>query len=348
MEIFICVLLLVIGIILIVKGGDWFVDAASWIAKVSGIPTFIIGATIVSIATTLPEIIVSIMAAAEGSVDMAIGNAVGSVNCNVAMIMAISIIFMPVAFKRKDYAAKIMLLITAIAVLWGLSAGGELNMWLSLVVLGIFALFMAENIYSAKKANAHTLSIADTIKVDEYNQVCKDENFTLNADGTVTGKKRRANVTKKEVVKNIILFVLGTAGIVGGAQLLVDNASNLASILGVPEGIIGVTIVAVGTSLPELVTTITAIVKKKSELSIGNIVGANIIDITLILPICSMISGGSLPVSAQTLTLDLPFCFAVAAVALLPSLIRGKFSRWQGLLLLAGYVVYIALLIVGV
>ena len=337
MEWFVTILLLGIGLVLIIKGGDWFVDAASWIAKVSGIPAFIIGATIVSLATTLPEVLVSTMAAGEGSVDMAIGNAIGSVNANIGLIMAISIIFMPVRFKRKDYIAKASLLLLAIALLWGLSSGGQLDVGLSFIVLAVFVVFIIENVISAKKHNDVKPTLADTIIVDEYHQVHDNPAYTVNPDGSITGKK---------IAKYIILFAIGTAGIVGGAQLLVTYGQKLASMLGVPDGIIGVTIIAVGTSLPELVTTITAITKKKSELSVGNIIGANIIDIALILPLCSMISGGSLPVSAQTLTLDMPFCFAVAAFALIPSLITGKFHRLQGILMLAGYAVYIALLVV--
>ncbi len=344
LEIFICILLIAVGIVLIVKGGDWFVDAASWIAKVSGVPTFIIGATIVSVATTLPEVIVSTMAAAEGSVDMAIGNAVGSVNCNVALIMAISLIFMPAKFKRKDYAAKIFILFIAIALLWGLSANGELNMYLSLIVLALFFLFLLENVLSAKKRTKTVPDLGDTIKVDEYNYVSYDANFKLNPDGTVTGKKVREKPSKKEIIKNVILFALGTAGIVGGAQLLVNYGSELARIIHIPESVISVTIIAVGTSLPELVTTITAIIKKKSELSVGNIIGANIIDVALILPLCSMIAGGNLAVNAQTLTIDFPFCIAAVGVALIPALIKGKFMRWQGVLLLCGYVAYIGVL----
>lgn len=346
MEWFVTILLLGIGLVLIIKGGDWFVDAASWIAKVSGIPAFIIGATIVSLATTLPEVLVSTMAAGEGSVDMAIGNAIGSVNANIGLIMAISIIFMPVRFKRKDYIAKASLLLLAIALLWGLSSGGQLDVGLSFIVLAVFVVFIIENVISAKKHNDVKPTLADTIIVDEYHQVHDNPAYTVNPDGSITGKKVRVKPAGKEIAKYIILFAIGTAGIVGGAQLLVTYGQKLASMLGVSDGIIGVTIIAVGTSLPELVTTITAITKKKSELSVGNIIGANIIDIALILPLCSMISGGSLPVSAQTLTLDMPFCFAVAAFALIPSLITGKFHRLQGILMLAGYTVYIALLVV--
>lgn len=158
-------------------------------------------------------------------------------------------------------------------------------------------------------------------------------------------------IEKKDIAKNVVLFVLGAATIFVGAQLMCDNGAELARALKVPEGIIGVTILAVGTSLPELVTAITAIIKKKSDLSVGNIIGANIIDLSLILPICTFITmgktGNPLPVDPQSLTIDFPFCLAVAGFALIPPLVMGKFKRWQGALLLAGYVTYVVLLILN-
>ncbi len=137
------VILLSVGIALVVKGGDWFVDAASWFAEVSGIPTFIIGATIVSVATTLPEVLVSSLSAAEGSSGMAIGNAVGSVNCNIALIMALSLLFLPGVLKRRDFFAKIFMLIGVIGVLWALSyTSGAIVWWEGLIVILFFFFFI--------------------------------------------------------------------------------------------------------------------------------------------------------------------------------------------------------------
>ncbi|MBD5091927.1 MAG: calcium/sodium antiporter [Clostridiales bacterium] len=352
-----CVVLLALGIILVVKGGDWFVDAASWIAEVSGIPTFIIGATIVSLATTLPEILVSSIAASQGNTGMAIGNAVGSVNCNIALIMAISLLFIPATFKRKDYAIKMILLPVAIAVLWGVSAANRtVQWWEALIVLVVFVAFMVENVLSAKN---HSKELVEAVEPSQNEN--KEEStqksgvlfyyFSAQNAKKITIKKSGMVIERKDIVKNIILFLLGAGAIVLGAQLMCDNGSAIASTLGVSDELIGVTILAVGTSLPELVTTITAIAKKKSDLSVGNIVGANIIDLTLILPICAFISaakfGTPLPVESQALVLDFPFCLAVSAVAMLPALIMGKFKRWQGALLLAGYITYITLLVLN-
>lgn len=321
MELFLIILLLIVGLVLIIKGGDWFVDAASWIAEVSGVPQFIIGATVVSLATTLPELLVSTLAASEGRVEMAVGNAVGSVNANIALIMAVSIIFMPHSFERNTYFKKGILMLASVVTLFLLCLNGGLNVWLSIILLLMFALFIFENLYTLKKTSTPRCSEIDNKKV------C------------------RKKPDSKTIITNIVLFIGGASGIIIGAKLLVDNGCALAVKLGVPESIIAVTLVAIGTSLPELVTTVTAIAKKKSEISIGNIIGANILDITLILPICSMITGGSLPVSQQSIRLDMPFCIIVSAIAIIPSLISKKFSRWQGVLLLLSYVTYIILLI---
>lgn len=309
---FLVVLLFIVGIILIVKGGDYFVDAASWIAEVSGIPKLIIGATIVSIATTLPELLVSLMASVQGKIDMAVGNAVGSVTANVGLILAIALIFMAGPIKRKDYLIKSSLMLLASIIIACCGFVGEVNIILSIVLLIIFALFIWENIVSAKR------------------NVCLDEDSC------------KAKKDKRTVIINILKFVIGAGAIVWGADLLVDNGSEIARWIGVSERIIGVTIVAVGTSLPELVTTITAIVKKQSALSAGNIIGANVIDLTLIMPLCALVSGMALPI-ATTAVVDLVACLVVGTVALVPALIMKKFQKWQGFVLLGIYVAYIVI-----
>lgn len=309
------VILFVIGIFFIVKGGDIFVDAATWIAEATGIPKFIIGATVVSFATTLPELLVSAIAATQGKNDMAIGNAVGSVTANVGLIMSISILCMPALVKRKEVAFKGFLMIGAVAAMFVFTQNLSLSIWQSIILIVIFVVFMAENIISGKAS--------------------------IGADGD----DEKPEINAKTVISNIAKFIIGAVGIVVGADLLVDDGTVIATHLGVSEAIIGVTIIAVGTSLPELVTTITAIVKKQSELSIGNIIGANIIDLTLILPICAFISNGSLPVGKQSAYLDIVICMTVIIIAIVPTVIFKKLSRWQGALMLCIYIAYIAVLV---
>ena len=312
------VFLFLVGMVLTIKGGDFFVDAASWIAERSGIPKLIIGATIVSLATTLPEMLVSVMAAVQGKVDMSIGNAVGSVTANLGLIMALAVIFMPGVIRRKDYLLKsiLMLLASAIIVVCGLR--GSVSVAMCVVLLVIFAVYLWENVREA----CHTIRL---------NGQQPDAKSAAEAAG------------KKTVLLNVVKFIGGAAAIVVGAQLLVDNGSTLARLAGISERVIGVTLVAIGTSLPELITTITAISKKQSELSVGNILGANILDLTLIMPLSSLISGKPLPVSATMAAIDLPACLLVGFIATIPALVSKRFARWQGVVLLAVYAAYVVL-----
>ena len=153
-DIALTVFLFAVGLLLIIKGGDWFVDSASRIAEISGIPSFIIGATVVSLGTTLPELITSAIAAAQGNIDIAIGNAVGSVNANIGLIMAVSLLFMPHAFDKKTYLFKGLTMIAAVVILFLMSLKGYLNAYLSIILLAIFVAFVAENIIVGKKEAA--------------------------------------------------------------------------------------------------------------------------------------------------------------------------------------------------
>ena len=311
-----------LGAAMIIRGGDWFVDAASWIAEALHVPTFIIGATIVSVATTLPEVLVSLLAASEGKVDMAIGNAVGSVTANTALIMAVAMLGMKIVCPRKEYGRQFCLLVAAAAALYVFCLGGELNVIGGTVMGLIFVAFLAQNVRNAK--GREVVSAPQAQEGNAY------------GDKDSGGKAR---------VKYALLFVVGAIGLAVGSQLLVRSGSTLAALFGVPERVIAVTLVAVGTSLPELVTTVTAILKGQFSLSVGNIVGANIIDLSLILPLSALISGKALPVSGSLLTIDLPVCLGVTLLAAVPILLREKASKVQGAALLAAYAGYLAVVI---
>lgn len=305
---FIVIILFIVGLLLIIKGGDYFVDSAVWFAEALNVPKFIIGATIVSFATTLPELLVSLFASLAGKNVMAAGNAIGSVTANLGLIMGISLICIPATVKRSEFAFKGVLMAISCTLLWVFSRGGNLGFWESIIMLLLFAVFMTENTLAAKK----NISSAE-----------KDE------------------VNKKDLWKNIFFFVVGIAGIVIGSQLLVDNGSEIARMFGISEGIISVTIIAIGTSLPELVTTITAISKRQSSLSVGNIIGANIIDLCVILPLCSIVSPGGVPVETQTYAIDIPVCLGIILLAIIPPLLFKRLFRSQGVLMLLSYIAYI-------
>ena len=306
-NLFTVLLLFAAGLVFIIKGGDWFVDAATWIAEAFGIPKFIVGATVVSFATTLPEMLVSVFAALEG-------NAVGSVTANTGLIMCLSLVCMPCLMTRKQFGFKASLLLATIAVLFAFTRNGQLSVAQSVVILLFFAAFLAENLMAGKR-----------------------EHGTENAEN-------RPQMTGKALVCNLLGFVLGAATIVLGAQLLIDNGSALAKMIGVPDSIIAATMIAIGTSLPELVTTLTAIRKKESSLSVGNIIGANIMDLTLIMPLCSLIQGRAMLVERQGMLLDIPACLIVTSAALVPALISGRFKRWTGFLIGGLYIAYLAVM----
>lgn len=306
------ILLFVVGLVLIIKGGDWFVDSAVFIANLTGIPKFIIGATIVSVATTLPELTVSVTGVIDGELDLAVGNAVGSVTANIGLIMGISLVCIPAVIKRSQFWLKGTLMSAAALLLWILCKDGTLHMLPSFALFALLAVYVWDNIRDAR------------------NDVGSDE---------------REIVDKKDLPKQLVMFFIGIAAIVCGSKLLIEYGSELALLLGVPSAIIGVTMVAIGTSLPELITTLTAIRKRESSMSIGNIIGANIIDLALILPICSVVSDGKLTIAEQSYALDMPMCFAMTLIAVLPPLIKGKLYRWQGILILALYAVYVVILV---
>ena len=315
-SLFMVLLLFAAGLLCIIKGGDLFVDAASWIAEASGIPKFIIGATVVSFATTMPEMLVSVFAALQGNADFAVGNAVGSVTANVGLIMCVALICMECAMTRKQFGVKACLLLAAILALFGFTRDGQLSVLESVLILVIFVGFLVESLIAARQEQGSELP----------------------------AQEERPKIDKKTVLLNISKFLLGAAGIVLGAQLLIDNGSALARMLGVPDAVIAATMIAIGTSLPELVTTLTAIKKKQASLSVGNIIGANIMDLTLIMPLCAVIQGKPMTVERQGMLLDIPACLIICAAALIPALVQGKFKRWIGYLIGGLYIAYLIIM----
>lgn len=294
---------LMLGIFLVVKGGDTFVEAAGGLARGLGLPSFFVGATVVSLATTLPEIMVSVLAAAQGKVDMAVGNALGSVTANTALVLSSGMVVLSGVQLERNLKAACLFLLAAITVLWLSCMSGKLENWGAVLLGFLCAGFLWHNIRRASKQR---------------------EEEKKEAAGAWTWK-----------------FLLGAAAIAGGSQLLINAGSAIAMAVGVPERIVAVTLLAVGTSLPELVTTLSAVKKGEMALSVGNIVGANIIDLTLILPLCSLVSGGKLPLTAQNVFVDLPGCAVVVTVAAVPMILCCKSNRVQGVLLWILYGCYL-------
>ena len=314
------VLLFLVGLLCLIKGGDWFVEGASALARRFHLPELLIGATVVSIGTTLPEVMVSTMSAVSGHGEIAYGNAIGSVICNAALIAAITIAVRPGPVDPKTLRTPVAFFFAAAAIYCVAAYGfGKFTRPMGLVMLALFVAYMAANVAQMKCAPAPAEGPAEA------------------AEAEMT------------MAKTLVLLVAGAVLIAVGADLLVDNGTRIAQELGVPESVIALTFVALGTSLPELVTAITSLVKGCSDLSLGNIVGANVFNLVLFSGMSVTIAPFTIPQSStlfgvnSSLVLDLPVMLAVMVLMCLPALLRGKLSRAQGVGLLCIYAAFCAI-----
>ncbi len=315
----ISVLLFCVGLVLLVKGGDWFVDGASGLAHRFHIPEILIGATVVSIGTTLPEVLVSATSAMTGHGEIAYGNAIGSIICNTALVAAITVAVRPGKVERAPLGLPVIFFFVSAAFYAVVSyLLGYFYLPVGIALLLIFCVYMG-------------ISIAKTTK--EIIEVDDEE-------------RAEAAMRTTPLWREILLLVVGAALIAVGARLLVDNGTLIAQALGVPEAVIALTFVALGTSLPELVTAITALAKGHSAMSLGNVIGANLFNLVLVSGVSVALSPFAVPSAPvlfghpASLVLDIPVMLTVMLILTVPTLIRGKLSRWQGITLLAIYAAF--------
>ncbi len=339
------ILLLLLGFFLLIKGGDWFVDGATGIARRFHLPEILIGATVVSIGTTLPEVMVSAGAAMQESGSIAYGNAIGSIICNTALIAAITVAIKPGVAARKSLVLPVAFFFGAAAVyLVAAYVFGTFSRTVGVVLLATFVLYMVLTVLRMKKTSA-TLDIV----IEEEESGVHASEAELEAQSGEDHVVEEETSGKDSFWKDIILLVLGAVLIAIGADLLVDNAIVIATELGVSEKVIGLTIVALGTSLPELVTAVTSLIKGHGSLSLGNIIGANLFNLVLVSGIAVTINPFDVPVSGMigginsSLVLDIPVMLAVMAILTVPTLIRQKLSRVQGIALLSVYALFCVL-----
>lgn len=308
------VLLFIVGLLFLIKGGDWFVDGASALARRFHLPELLIGATVVSIGTTLPEVMVSTMSALSGHGEIAYGNAIGSVICNAALIAAITIAVRPGKVDPKTLKTPVAFFFAAAAI-YCVAAYvlGRFTRPMGFLMLAMFVAYMVVNVLQMKNAPAEPAP-------------SEEEEMSL--------------------VKTLVLLVIGAVLIAFGANLLVDNGTLIAQALGVPESVIALTFVALGTSLPELVTAVTSLIKGHSDLSLGNVVGANVFNLVLVSGVSVTLAPFSIPQSAtlfgmnSSLVLELPVMLLVMLILTLPALLKGRLSRPQGIVLLAIYAAF--------
>ncbi len=331
------IFLFAVGLVCLIKGGDWFVDGAAGVAKRFRLPELLIGATVVSIGTTLPEVMVSATSAFEGHSAIAYGNAIGSIICNTALIAAIPIVAKPGPVNAKTFRTPVFFFFGAEALYIVISyAVGRFDRPVGIALLVLFVIYMIVTVLSMKK-NPGDPQVDLPEEAEEEPQ--KKPLFPAYA----------AFKDKHSLLFQIVDLVVGAALIAVGARLLVDNGTKIAEALGVPESVIALTFVALGTSLPELVTAITALIKGHGALSLGNVVGANLFNLVLVSGAAITIRPFDIPAETRifgqnaSLVLDVPLSLLVMAILTVPALLRGKLSRWQGILLLAIYLAYTVL-----
>lgn len=321
---FLDLLLLVVGMALLIKGADFFVDGSSGIARKFGIPSLIIGLTLVSLGTSAPEISISINAVLNGSSDMSVGNVVGSNICNMFLILGVSAIFTPLIISKdiKKYDIPIMIGLFLLLIIFSFLITPNVIHWYEgIIMLLLFIGYTVFLILRTRKENKEK---------EELNENSNDEK-------------------KINMVKCSIFVALGLAAIIFGGDLVVDHARNIALDLGMSETLVSLTIVAVGTSLPELVTSAVAAFKKEGDIAVGNVIGSCIFNIILILGLASVVApmGEAVQLNVQaSLIFDFIVMLAGGVVLLLISIFFKKMNKWQGIVFLAVYVAYIVYIIV--
>ena len=380
------ILLFAIGLVMLIKGGDWFVDGASGIARRFHLPELLIGATVVSIGTTLPEVMVSAQGAMAGSGGMAYGNAIGSIICNTALIAAITVAIKPGKIERKTlilpvgffFAAAIFYMCVAYLL-------GEFSRTVGIILLCGFVVYMATLVFTMLKGKKNEIEPLEDATQDDgaESEESEEGGFSLKSfiiELLCVGIGGGFMIYKGGIIRyigivamavfavyaviaiimaakkkgfsmgrDILFLVIGAGIIAGGANLLVDSGTYIATEFGVPDTVIALTFVALGTSLPELVTAITSLVKGHGALSLGNIIGANLFNLVLVSGVSTVISPFGVPSESQiggvpaSYVLDLPVMLGVMLLLTVPALIRGKLSRVQGILLLCVYIGFCAM-----
>lgn len=313
---FIKIILFLIGFVLITKGADIFINCTVDIGKKTKISEIILGATIVSFATTLPELTVSLFASLDGHTTMSLGNAVGSIICNTGLVLGLVAFISPFSVDKKMFFSKSVLLLICVILLLLLGIDKSITQTDSIVLLAMLAIYMYSNYKSVVEKGSKS-RINNTSKV-------------------------KGNNNLGEWIRIALLFALGLIMMILGSRLLVDNGVIIAEWIGVPQGVISLTVIALGTSLPELVSSLTAIKKNHHAISVGNILGANILNIVSVIGISSI--PNDIPILSQNMSIDFPFMIVLLLILILPTIKKNKLYRFQGFIMLIVYLIYIGVL----
>ncbi len=293
--------LLILGLVILIFGGELLVRSAVSFAEKFGVSSFLIGVTVVSFGTSIPELMVSIQAAMDQAADIAIGNVLGSNIANIALVLGVSVVIRPLSITTNTY---------------------KLSWWVMLVSSLLFILFLLDNVITKMEGLLLIAGLFCFIFFSIKRNIPNEESI----------------ISKINIQTGILFFVLGSIGLYFGSELFVESAISIASFFNVPKFVIGITVVALGTSLPELVTSIIALMKGQNNISLGNLIGSNIFNVFAVLGITSLIQ--ELGTSSILLFLDFGVMLAVILVFGYQLFIRKKISRTAGFILLSGYFSY--------
>ena len=373
MGMLISVALFAVGLVLLIKGGDWFVDGATGIAKRFKLPDIVVGATVVSIGTTLPEVMVSTTGALAGSGAMAYGNAIGSIICNTALIAAISITCNPGPVNVKSMKTPVIFFFCSAALYCVASYFlGEFPRWMGFVMLAIFVVYTILTVRNGLKnpdaaaeeeEEAETADMAGLWKEIALLGICAVVIALLSS--LVTGllmaaafavyiflktmDAKKPEGQGKKLWEELLLLAVGAAVIAVGADFLVEHGQIIAIGLGVPETVVALLFVALGTSLPELVTTITSLKKGRASLGVGNVIGANVFNLVLVSGVAVSLAPFEVPCENflldtglnMSLVFEIPVMVGVMVLMTVPALVFKKLGRWQGIALLGIYAAFV-------
>ena len=304
----ICITIFILSFVLILKGGDLLVESSIWLASKAKIPPMVVGATIVSIATTFPETTVSFFSGLSGAEDLAVSTAIGSMMCNFALVLGVSFLCMPSKMSKENLTSKVVYFLFSITILFILALDKKLGIVDGIVLFIIFIVFLFQNFFSVNKQ-----SVNDKLNIK----------------------------TLPAWTRILIQFFIAAFSIGYGANILVSNVEGLSKILGISEGIVGLIIISIGTNIPEFVTTMTSIKLNNSEIGLGNIFGSSIIDSTLLIAVTVMSSKhNQVAMPSSILYLTVPMLFLITFIIVLPVYKNGKSSRKQGILLVVLFLLY--------
>ena len=340
------IVLLVLGVIIVLKGADWLTDGAVNIATRFGVSQMVIGLTIVAMGTSMPEFCVSMVSALKGTPDLAVGNVVGSNTLNTLLIVGCSALVAPIMVKRSSVKRDIPFAVVASLLMLLFCLDGAIGRVDAAVFFAGFCLFMFVTLKYAKTTEEHAATVATSgaATTTAISEASTSQASSSEASSSETSAPKASQASGTSMLKAIVMLVVGLLCLIAGSNMFVDNASFVASSLGVSDAVIGLTIVAGGTSLPELATSMVSAKKGNSDIAIGNVIGSNVFNILMIIGITGLVKPMHI---AGITTLDLIMMLASMLLMWFFCRTTYKVKRWEGAVLTIVYLAYLTWLIMN-